>query len=67
MSSTVAAYTFTATPIYEARTQVLIEPDNPNIISFQELFQQEQGTDEYYQTQYTILKSRTLARHTIDA
>lgn len=63
----VAAYTFTATPIYEARTQVLIQPENLNVISFQEVLQQEKGTNEYYQTQYTILKSRALARRTIDS
>jgi capsular exopolysaccharide synthesis family protein len=63
----VVAYTMTATPVFEAKVQVLIQPENPNVISFQEVLQQEKGTNEYYQTQYTILKSRALARRTIDS
>jgi succinoglycan biosynthesis transport protein ExoP len=63
----VAVYSFTATPIFEARTQLLIQPENPNVVSFKEVLEQEKGTNEYYQTQYTILKSRALARRTIEA
>ena len=63
----VAVYTFTATPVYEGRVQLLIEPENPNIVSFKEVIEQEKATNEYYQTQYTILKSRALARRTIEA
>jgi capsular exopolysaccharide synthesis family protein len=59
-------YTFTATPIYEARTRLLIEPDDPNILSFTEVVDQAQAESEYYQTQYNILQSRTLARATLD-
>lgn len=64
---TVALYTIAATPVFEARTQILIQPENPNVISFQEVLQQEKGTNEYYQTQYTILRSRALVRRTLDA
>ena len=63
----VAVFTFTATPVFEARTQILIQPENPNVISFKEVLEQEKGTNEYYQTQDTILKSRALARRTVDA
>jgi polysaccharide biosynthesis transport protein len=59
-------YTFTATPLYEARTRLLIEPDDPNILSFTEVVDQAQAESEYYQTQYNILQSRTLARATLD-
>ena len=62
-----ALYVLTATPIYAGRVQILIQPENPNIVSFKEVLQQEKGTNEYYQTQYTVLRSRTLARRTIDA
>jgi len=63
-----AAYsTFTAIPIYEARAQLLIEADNPNIVTFKEVIEQDRATIEYYQTQYRILQSRSLARRTIDA
>jgi len=60
-------YTFTATPIYEARTRLLIEADNPNIISFKEVIDEQGAKADYYQTQYNILQSRILAHKTLDA
>jgi exopolysaccharide transport family protein len=59
-------YTFTVTPIYEARTRLLIESDNPNIISFKEVIDEQGAKADYYQTQYNILQSRVLARKTLD-
>jgi succinoglycan biosynthesis transport protein ExoP len=63
----VLVYTFTATPIFSARVQILIEKENTNVVSFKEAFEQNQITDDYYQTQYKILQSRDLARRTLDA
>jgi capsular exopolysaccharide synthesis family protein len=63
----VGVYTLTATPIYEGRVQVLIEKELTNVVDFKQVFEQNQITDDYYQTQYKILQSRTLARQTIDA
>ena len=63
----VSVYTFTAIPIYEARVQILIEKENANVVTFKEAFEQNQLTDDYYQTQYKILQSRALARRTMDA
>ena len=63
---TVLVYTFTATPIFEARVQLLIESENPNVVSFKEVLEQEKTTNDYYQTQYRILQSRSLARRTLD-
>jgi succinoglycan biosynthesis transport protein ExoP len=62
----VAVYTFTTTPIYEARTRILIEND-PNVVSFEGVLDEEQAQPDYYTTQYNILRSRALARRTIDA
>ena len=62
---TVIIYTFTATPIYEAHAQLLIEVENPNVVSFKEVIEQDKATTDYYQTQYRILQSRTLARRTL--
>jgi polysaccharide biosynthesis transport protein len=59
-------YTFTTTPIYEARTRLLIEADNPNIISFKEVIDEQGAKADYYQTQYNILQSRILARKTLE-
>src|SRR5262245_28852755 len=60
-------YTFTATPVYSARVQILIEKEASNVVSFKEAVEQNQVTDDYYQTQYRILQSRALARRTLDA
>src|SRR5215475_8680309 len=60
-------FTFTATPIYNARVQLLIEKENTNVVTFKEAIEQNQMTDDYYQTQYKILQSRVLARRTLDA
>jgi hypothetical protein len=35
----VVVYTFTQTPIFAARAQLLIEPENPNVISFKEVIE----------------------------
>jgi succinoglycan biosynthesis transport protein ExoP len=63
----VTIYTFTATPIFSARVQVLIENENPNVVKFEEVYEQNKSTNDYYQTQYRILQSRALARRTLDA
>src|SRR6266852_4968502 len=62
-----ALYTFTATLMFRARVQLLIEPENPNVVSFKEVVDPQKNTIDYYQTQYNILQSRALARRTIEA
>jgi polysaccharide biosynthesis transport protein len=59
-------YTFTTIPQYDAVAQLLIESENPNVVKFEEVLQQNKETDDYYQTQYRILQSRLLARRTIE-
>jgi capsular exopolysaccharide synthesis family protein len=63
----VVVYTFTQTPIFVAKVQLLIEPENPNVISFKEVIEQDKSSTDYYQTQYKILQSRALAKRTIEA
>ncbi|MBI2833505.1 MAG: polysaccharide biosynthesis tyrosine autokinase [Acidobacteria bacterium] len=63
----VAAYSFTATPIYQSSAQLLIEVRTPNILSFKDVLEEERATTTYYQTQYSLLRSRSLAKTTIDA
>lgn len=64
---TTCLYTFTATPTYSAKVQILIEKEASNVVAFKEAVEQNQVTDDYYQTQYRILQSRALARRTLDA
>src|SRR6188474_3684170 len=63
----VTLYTITATRRYEATSRLLIERDRPNVVSFQEVLDQGAQTDDYYETQYAILRGRGLARRTIDS
>ena len=63
----VTLYTVTSIRIYEASTRILIERDTPNVVSFQEVLDQGAQTDDYYETQYAILRGRGLARRTIDS
>jgi polysaccharide biosynthesis transport protein len=65
--ATVMVYTLTATPIYGARVQILIENENPNVVKFEEVYDQNTSGSDYYQTQYRILQGRQLARRTLEA
>jgi len=61
-----AFFVTTATPLYRSTERILIEKENPNVIDFQEVLQIDTSQSDYYQTQYEMLKSRTLARMVID-
>jgi succinoglycan biosynthesis transport protein ExoP len=63
---TVAAWTFTQTPLYEAMATVLIEPEPPKVLNIQDVSSIAPGQD-YYQTQYQIMHSRAVATRVIDA
>jgi len=52
---------FKATPMYRAKARVEIEKENVKLLSFQEVVQVETRTLDYYNTQYQILKSNSLA------
>ncbi len=57
---TVAVGTFLQQPVYRATAKVLIDREAPRVVSFQELSPIE-ATQDYYQTQYEIIRSRPLA------
>lgn len=56
------------TPLYKARATVLIERNNPNIVDIKQVISEplNTGQDDYYKTQYAMLKSRSLAAEVID-
>ncbi len=62
---TATIHAFTATPIYEATTRLIIDKENPNVISIQEVMAVDASGMDYYQTQYKIIESRTVAREVI--
>ncbi|MHB8754737.1 MAG: GumC family protein [Candidatus Acidiferrales bacterium] len=52
-------------PVYRAQSLVEIEQENPNILTVQQLFQLENVSDNYLETQYKVLRSDSLARSVI--
>src|SRR5262245_45774050 len=62
----ITVYTFTATPVYEARTRLLVEAEQQHVVNFKQVVDEDQSKADYYQTQYNVLQSRVLARRTID-
>ena len=57
--------TFTTEPVYRATATIQINRENPQIVNFKEIFSANTADWDYYQTQYKILESRSLARRTI--
>jgi succinoglycan biosynthesis transport protein ExoP len=53
-------------PVYKADAKLEISRENPNIIKFEEVLQVENRDDEFYETQFILLKSKSLARHVIE-
>jgi len=52
-------------PVYRAMVLIEIQKENPNLLTVQELFQLENVSDNYLETQYKVLQSETLARRVI--
>jgi len=61
----VTIFSFTATPIYRATTRIIIEKENPKLVSFQEVMSVESPGQDYYQTQYKIIESKAVANEVI--
>ncbi len=63
-----ALYAFTRTPLYTAETTVLIERKAPQILNLRDAQGETDYNDynnEFYKTQYEILKSRALAERVV--
>ena len=61
----VAIFSFTATPVYKATARIIIEKENPKVVSIQEVVSVDSAGTDYYQTQYKIIESRAVAREVI--
>ncbi len=61
MVTTVAVSVFKMTPVYRATARLQIDRENPNILSFKEVMELDTSRDDYYQTQYKLLQSRSLS------
>ena len=67
VTSLAGYYAYTTTPIYSATSTLLIEEQKSMGLNVEELYGLETQNAEYYQTQFELLKSRTLAIKVIDA
>ncbi len=56
----------TITPVYRASATLLIESDQKNIVSIDEVYGVDTGSEQYYETQFEILRSRSIAETVID-
>jgi capsular exopolysaccharide synthesis family protein len=62
---TTAIVTFTIRPVYRGTATIQINKENPQIVDFKEIFAVNTTDLDYYQTQYKILESRSLARRVL--
>jgi polysaccharide biosynthesis transport protein len=65
--ATAALYSFTATPVYEATVQILIERHQPQLLDTRDAAAAQIKSEEFYQTQYKLLESRALARRVAES
>ena len=54
-------YAYTATPVYQSTSTLLIESQGNNLVQFEELVGLDTDNQDYYQTQFELLRSRGLA------
>lgn len=53
------------TPRYSAKASLLIEAEQANVLSIEEVYGLDSSRKEYYQTQYEILRSRKIAEKVV--
>src|SRR5437667_4946739 len=58
-------YTFTVRPVYTGTVSLRIEKEPPRVLKFDEVVKEADNQQDYYQTQYKILLSRSLANRVI--
>ncbi len=63
--ASVTISSFLRPPTYKATARILIEKETPNVLSFKEVLALDTADTDYYQTQYTILQSRTIAEEVL--
>lgn len=62
----VALIVLSMAPIYQASSSLLIESEETNIVSIEEVYGLDSSKKEYFETQYEILKSRHIAEKVVD-
>jgi len=62
-----ALLVFAMTPIYQASVTILIESQQANVVSIEEVYGLDTRNQQYYKTQFEILNSRPLVENVINA
>lgn len=62
-----AVYNYVQVPTYQARATILIDREAPDISQLDENYGQVLEQPDYIETQYKVLRSRSLAKHVITA
>ncbi|KXJ58448.1 MAG: chain-length determining protein [Alteromonas sp. Nap_26] len=62
----VALIVLSMTPIFKATSSLLIESEETNIVSIEQVYGLDSSKKEYFETQYEILKSRHIAEKVVD-
>lgn len=62
---TVMIGTLKQRPVYRAKATLQIDRENANVFSFKEVFAMDTSNDDYLETAYKVLESRTLAYRVI--
>jgi uncharacterized protein involved in exopolysaccharide biosynthesis len=65
--ATVTTWTLLQTPIYEGSVKVLIDREPPRVVNIQEVQPLETTSQDYYQTQYELIKSRPVIERAIES
>ncbi len=58
-------YSFSVSPVYEASGLIMVAPENQNIVMFSDRMMVGRPSNEYFNTQLRILKSRSVARNVL--
>jgi len=62
-----AMHTYNITPVYKATVQVVIDRENPNVVSIDEVVRMDREELPWNQTELRILSSRSLAHRVVKA
>ena len=65
--TTVTFHSYKTAPIYQATAQLQIDKEDPNVVSVTEMMAMDSNDLLFYQTQYKILSSRSLALRVINS
>ncbi len=60
-------YNLRTTPVYRATTKLMIDRENPKIVAFEEVMSIDSTDKMFYQTQYNVMASRSLALRVINS